>query len=623
MQNKTASAKRGHDDTNSVSSDEDFADSGPEECSTSKASKKYDGSAKYKVKFNPFWSQNYPVKAVSNDRFSFHCIPCARAISCGHQGLKDVKVHCERVTHKKRVDAAKKTQSIAQLIATGTDFTSKNVIKAEVMVTNSLVQHNLPIATADHLGPLFKEVFPDRKIAASYASGRTKSSAIINNAIGPQCHTYLVQHCKNHPFSLGIEGGSHTGLEKMNPVTIRIFDINRSKQVESHFYDMCTTSGEDCGKPAAIFDVLVEKFQNDSIPWHNAVSLSVDDTNAMIGCNNSIASRRKNENPDIFISGCACHLAHIAATEANDAFTDVLGINIEDVLIDLFYWFDKSSKRKGKLSEYFEFCDQDYQKVLKHVSTRWLSLERCVERALKKFPSLKAYFLSESFPDQRFGRLEVAFSNPILESVLLFHQASMQLFTELNKLLQRSEPTIRVLRGAMLRLVKKVASRIVQPQFIKDAELEQLDLSNDTMFKPNKSIFLGGVTKPTLTRLLNEGDITETLFRKFYAAAHSYFKSSLSYILKKFPLKDELIRNAVWIDVSQLIMVEWKCVQYFYDRYSTMFEEVPVDILYEEFCEARKAAYLNVLILMETRCSIIVQMFYCGSLDKCSNRELQ
>ena len=39
MQNKMASAKRGHDDTNSISSDEDFADSGPEECSTSKASK--------------------------------------------------------------------------------------------------------------------------------------------------------------------------------------------------------------------------------------------------------------------------------------------------------------------------------------------------------------------------------------------------------------------------------------------------------------------------------------------------------------------------------------------------------------------------------------------------------
>ena len=89
---------------------------------------------------------------------------------------------------------------------------------------------------------------------------------------------------------------------------------------------------------------------------HHIVRNNVPDgtvLHILIGCNNAIASRCKNENPDIFISGCACHLAHIAATEANDAFTDVLGINIEDVLIDLFYWFDKSSKRKEKLSEYF------------------------------------------------------------------------------------------------------------------------------------------------------------------------------------------------------------------------------------------------------------------------------
>ena len=59
-------------------------------------------------------------------------------------------------------------------------------------------------------------------------------------------------------------------------------------------------------------------------------------------------------------------------------------------------------------------------------------------------------------------------------SVLLFHQASMQLFTEFNKLLQRSEPTIHVLRGAMLRLVKKVSSRIVQPHLLKVQNLNSL-----------------------------------------------------------------------------------------------------------------------------------------------------
>ena len=38
------------------------------------------------------------------------------------------------------------------------------------MATNFIVQHNLPIATADHLAQLFKNVFPNSKIAASFVN---------------------------------------------------------------------------------------------------------------------------------------------------------------------------------------------------------------------------------------------------------------------------------------------------------------------------------------------------------------------------------------------------------------------------------------------------------------------
>ena len=117
----------------------------------------------------------------------------------------------------------------------------------------------------------------------------------------------------------------------MNPVTIRIFDINRSKMVTSHFYDMCVTSGVDGGKAATIFDAMDQKFTKDGMPWLNAISVSVDNTNAMIRRNNSIASRCKTKNQSIFISGCPCHLAHLAATAANDSFTEIIDVNVEDV----------------------------------------------------------------------------------------------------------------------------------------------------------------------------------------------------------------------------------------------------------------------------------------------------
>ena len=280
-------------------------------------------------------------------------------------------------------------------------------------------------------------------------------------------------------------------------------------------------------------------------------------------------------------------MAHLAATAANDSFTEIIDVNLEDVLIDPYYWFDKSSKHKGKLAEYFEFCDQEYQQVLKHVTCRWLSLERCIERALKKFPSLKSYFRSEGFSDARFKRLKDAFSNPLLEPVRLFHNASIQLFTQFNKLLQRSEPTVHVLQTSMLTLAKKIAHRIVKPEVLVSAKPTDVDLNDEEMFIEHQNIYLGGTTKAMLNKLLNEGDITETKYNKFFYAAHCYFKNSLAYILGKFQLREELIQNAVWINIPQRLEAEWQNVEYFYDRFDAIFHEIPVDALFEEFCDYR------------------------------------
>ena len=275
------------------------------------------------------------------------------------------------------------------------------------------------MATADHLGPLFRAIFPDSNIAKKNAMCRKKTTAIINETFGPYCHDYIVEHCKTHPFTVGTDGSNDTGIEKMNPVTIKLFDTKRSKTITNHFFDMCLTSGEDGAKAFAIFDAIDKCFTKDEMPWSNCVCLSVDNTNAMIGVNNSVASRFLGKNEDIFVGGCPCHLCHIAASSANDAFSKDLGIDIEDVCVNAFYWFDKSAKRKGKLHEYFAFCNQEYLAVLKHLSVHWLSLERCLNHILKKFPSLKSYFLSESWEDERFKRLQTWVGNPLLEPIMM------------------------------------------------------------------------------------------------------------------------------------------------------------------------------------------------------------
>ena len=73
----------------------------------------------------------------------------------------------------------------------------------------------------------------------------------------------------------------------------------------------------------------------------------------------------------------------------------VSGFSVEDLVIDVFFWFDKSTKRKAALAEYCSFCDADYRQIVKHVSTRWLSLEKAVSRLLQQHAALKSYFASE------------------------------------------------------------------------------------------------------------------------------------------------------------------------------------------------------------------------------------
>ena len=112
----------------------------------------------------------------------------------------------------------------------------KHFSAAEVKVTCFLAEHNLLFATADHLEPLFRNIFPDSKIAKAYACGKNKASCILNRA--PELQKILVNQMKTSCFSIVTDGSNDQGLEKMNPVTVSIFDINQNKVV-TKFLDMC------------------------------------------------------------------------------------------------------------------------------------------------------------------------------------------------------------------------------------------------------------------------------------------------------------------------------------------------------------------------------------------------
>ena len=212
---------------------------------------------------------------------------------------------------------------------------------------------------------------------------------------------------KTNPFSLLIDGSSDTGLEKLNPLTVRVFDMIWS-QILTHLLDMCTTSGRECGTAVAIFskiDFILNKYD---IPWFNCVGFGVDNTSVNVGISHSIMTHVQQRNAACYFMGCPCHLVHNIAGHASEALQKSTGFDVEDLGVDVFYWFDKSTKRKGILKEFCSSCDSDYREVVRYVSVRWLCLERAVYRILQLYNSLQGYFKSESESQARFMRLVVA-----------------------------------------------------------------------------------------------------------------------------------------------------------------------------------------------------------------------
>ena len=128
--------------------------------SVTKKSKK--GAGLYDSHYKEEWTESYPVGPVNGNTGAFCCIPCKKSVSCTHQGLGDVKQHCLGKAHIQNVNAIAQSRKISFKPANTND---EKQIRAEVLHTNFIVQHNISFLTADHIQPLYRAMFPDSNIA--------------------------------------------------------------------------------------------------------------------------------------------------------------------------------------------------------------------------------------------------------------------------------------------------------------------------------------------------------------------------------------------------------------------------------------------------------------------------
>ena len=141
------------------------------------------------------------------------------------------------------------------------------------------------------------------------------------------------------PFSISTDGCSDRGAEEqLYPVIVRYFD-SEVQQVVSVLLEIATTKERSTGKN--IFLLLDNALKENGISWNNVLCFSADNAAVMMGVRNGTAAFIKKEIPHVFILGCLCHRLHLSAEKG----AKQLPFSPEDMLVSIFYYLEKSSKR--------------------------------------------------------------------------------------------------------------------------------------------------------------------------------------------------------------------------------------------------------------------------------------
>ena len=209
------------------------------------------------------------------------------------------------------------------------------------------------------------------------------------------------------------------------------------------------------------------------------------------------------QHSEMYLSSCVCHLIHIAAEKGAAS----LPFNIGQLLVDVYYYLDKSSKRQGDLKCFQLLHNMKETKILKHVATRWLSIWKCLPRLIDSWNALYDYFKSEekSAKDntkKKVTDLKEIFGSRTKKLYCLFLRDAIKDFEKINTELQSDTPMIHSLSNKLQGFFKTLLVKFVKPSAILGRDILSVNLSDsknitdvgDLITRPGARSFLESVS---------------------------------------------------------------------------------------------------------------------------------
>ena len=409
-------------------------------------------------------------------------------------------------------------------------------------MSNFIAMHNLSFQTADHLSDLLPKMFPDSKIASDFGCKHTKTKTICCDALDPYYKTAVIQMAQKATFNLLCDESNNKGASaKLLTVLVCFFDSINGVVATRHLDTVAIIDLTANG----IFAGLEGTLQKYGIPFSNMLSFTYDTCNVMKGARKGVIACLHKKQPNVLDIHCTCHLVSLSVKTA----TKTLPIKVDKLLVDIFYNFHHSVKRKESLKDFADFCSTEFKSILKHCETRWLSLTRSIKRVLEMWDPLCSYFRSHPDVDKpgKVKTIDDLLSQPLMKAWLLFLSNILALFDRFNIFFQTSSTsTIHKLHGESERLLKKVLAFFIQPQVLLAGAcpIPELAYMDPSYQLTHEDIFVGDNTYALLLLLQDEGEDVQG----FYNSVLRFYEAFVAKQLKSFDFKSTILPSLAFLD---------------------------------------------------------------------------
>ena len=117
--------------------------------------------------------------------------------------------------------------------------------------------------------------------------------------------------------------------------------------------------------------------------YEKLIGWKSDGASVMLGKRNSVVSRLKYKQPNLYVVHCVCHVAHLLVGDSIQCIPSY----VTDLTENLLWWVHHSAKRVSELRAFQEWLEVEGNMILKKVDSRWLCLHACIWGEIGKIQS--------------------------------------------------------------------------------------------------------------------------------------------------------------------------------------------------------------------------------------------